>query len=355
MLQVGYSSLHALRAWGSDMSMAQTLSLLNPWQRNFPLVSRPYVVMGQNLSMSEQAVLAQLQVNAQEGSLSRIGGIFGAKAGGAALLAAMQVPVDRLDEVAALVSSHPGVNHNYERENIYNLWFVVTASCEQTLVETLDFLEAKTGLSALRLRMRKPYRIDLGFDLQHQLATSRGQSNAQVPDHSLTIAAHDLPLAALVEEGLPLISKPFEQWAEQLHTTEGKVLEKLNEWLEQGVLRRFGCIVRHHEFGFDANAMTVFNVPDDRVDVCGQLLAERPEVTLAYQRERAPNWSYNLYCMVHGRDRATVLSQINDLTHACDLKDVPREILFSRRRFKQIGARRFRPVTEKELTHAHST
>ena len=136
----------------------------------------------------------------------------------------------------------------------------------------------------------------------------------------------------------------------------------LQRWLDAGTLSRFGVVVRHHEFGFDANAMTVFDVPDDLVDARGAALACADGVTLAYRRVRAPEWRYNLYCMVHGRDRDAVLAVIARLTESCGLADYPRRVLFSRRRFKQTGPRRFRALppgcndvqSQNESAHAHA-
>jgi hypothetical protein len=99
-------------------------------------------------------------------------------------------------------------------------------------------------------------------------------------------------------------------------------------------------VVRHHELGFTANAMTVWNVPDAKADAAGAAVAAHPFVTLCYRRpRRLPDWPYNLFCMVHGRDRDTVLSQIETLNRVAGLGGYPHAILFSRRRFKQRGAR----------------
>jgi hypothetical protein len=102
--------------------------------------------------------------------------------------------------------------------------------------------------------------------------------------------------------------------------------------------------------------MTVFDVPDERVDACGAALARVPGVTLAYRRERASGWPYNLYCMVHGRDRQAVMGVLAEAIGPCGLADCPRSVLFSRRRFKQTGARRFRDRVASPTTgelHAH--
>ena len=65
-----------------------------------------------------------------------------------------------------MVSSYPEVNHNYEREHHYNLWFVVATEREQRLREVLTELEARTGLKVLDLPLLEDFHIDLGFDLR---------------------------------------------------------------------------------------------------------------------------------------------------------------------------------------------
>ncbi|MDH5540457.1 MAG: Lrp/AsnC family transcriptional regulator [Rhizobacter sp.] len=318
-------------------------ALLNDWQRDWPLVDRPYAAIAATSGGTEQQVIATYRELLAEGAISRIGGIWGAGAGGAALLCAFAVPEERLEAVAALVSAHPGVNHNYEREHHFNLWFVVTGRDSVAVAMAVDALELQTGCRALRLRMRRAYRIDLGFDLKRELAARGPVARREVEP----VQAADAPLAALLEDGLPLTERPFEAWAQRLGDQPGsdarQLRETLQRWLQQGTLRRLGVIVRHHEAGFGHNAMTVFDVPDALVDHCGDLLAVQPGVTLAYQRERAEDWPYNLYCMVHGRDRGAVHAAIAAAIQGSGLATHPQAVLFSRRRFKQAGARYFRP------------
>jgi DNA-binding Lrp family transcriptional regulator len=327
------------------------LALLNPWQHDFPLVRDPFDVIARALSVDPEGVLAGYRRLLADGSLSRIGAVFAAGAGGAGLLAAMAVPAERLDAVAGIVSAQPGVNHNYEREGLHNLWFVMTGADRAAVDAAMDQLEHATGLAALRLRMLRPYRIDLGFDL-NGTARARPPRRAEVP----RVAEADWPLAALAEAGLPLERDPFDRWAAQLGRQPQDVLATLAGWVQAGTLNRFGTVVRHHELGWSANAMTVFDVPDERVDACGAALARVPGVTLAYRRERAAGWPYNLYCMVHGRDREAVARLLAEAIGPCGLADCPRSVLFSRRRFKQTGARRFRDrvtLPTRGESHAH--
>ena len=160
--------------------MPHDLPLLNHWQRDFPLQRAPFAAIGQALGLSTAQVLAHYQRLHGQGFFSRIGAVFAPGAGGASLLAAIAVPPQRLEAVAAVVSSYPGVNHNYEREHTVNLWFVATGSDAAQVEELLRSIEAETGLSVLRLPMLRPYRIDTGFDLRGAQSGSAGATEVQL-------------------------------------------------------------------------------------------------------------------------------------------------------------------------------
>jgi DNA-binding Lrp family transcriptional regulator len=140
--------------------------LLNEFQRDFPLSPTPYRELARRLGVSEVEVLATLERLTAAGAVSRVGPVFRPHSIGASTLAAMAVPAGRLAEIAALVSGYAEVNHNYEREHRYNLWFVVTGATKQRLRQVLFDIERKSGLPVLDLPLMNDYHIDLGFDIQ---------------------------------------------------------------------------------------------------------------------------------------------------------------------------------------------
>ena len=120
---------------------------------------------------------------------------------------------------------------------------------------------------------------------------------------------------------------------------DGQVIDQLADWVDRGVLRRLGLIVRHHEFGYTANAMCVWQVPPALRDAKGEALAAQHGVNLCYARPaRGSHWPYNLFCMVHGKDRTEVSLRVAELNQAAGLEQLPHAVLFSTRRFKQSGA-----------------
>lgn len=150
----------------------------------------------------------------------------------------------------------------------------------------------------------------------------------------------DHALMTALQDGLPLTSRPYAALGARVGLEETAVLERLQRLRAGGIIRRFGAIVRHHEVGYRANAMAVFDIPDSQVSTLGARLATEPAVTLCYRRHRAPGrWPYNLYCMIHGTDRAVVEAQCADLRHRHGLDAFPHALLFSLRRFKQTAGR----------------
>lgn len=315
----------------------QTLEfrLLNEFQRDFPLVPTPFADIARRLGSDEATVLITLQRLCKTGAISRIGAVFAPHSVGASTLAALAVPRERLDEVAAMVSAYPGVNHNYEREHAYNLWFVATAAEESGLAALLDEIEAATGCSPIALPLLEEFHIDLGFDLLHGDKVQHSARRCEKRSTSVL----DRQLIAALQPGLPLVTHPFAQLAMTIGVQETTLMARLTEWIEEGCIKRFGVVVRHHELGYRANAMVVFDVPDNLVSAVGQRLAREAGVTLCYRRQRdLPHWQHNLFCMVHGRSREEVEPVIERL---CRIAGYPCTALFSLRRFKQCGATYF--------------
>lgn len=140
--------------------------LLNDFQRDLSLSATPYADMAKQLGVSEEDVLQSIKSLQKRGVISRVGPVFRPNRIGVSTLAAMAVPDDKLECVARIISAFPEVNHNYQRDHDYNLWFVVTASSEEHLDIVLYEIEQHTEHSLMSLPMLDDYFIDLGFKLK---------------------------------------------------------------------------------------------------------------------------------------------------------------------------------------------
>jgi len=174
---------------------------------------------------------------------------------------------------------------------------------------------------------------------------------ADLNKHVLQLNESDRALIKAVEHGLPIVSRPYSIIAKQLNSTEQEVISRLQYLIDSGAIKRYGVVVRHKELGYTANGMVVWNIPDNKVDEIGACIGKYSCVTLSYRRpRRLPNWSYNLFTMVHGSDREEVKQKLQQIIDECGLQDIEHNILFSTRRFKQRGA----SYTEKPQTDSHN-
>lgn len=310
------------------------LALLDRFQRDLPLEPRPFARIAVRLGISEADTIDRLFRMRTEGRIARVGGTVRPNTAGASTLAALAVPVDRIDEVAAIVGAEPGVNHSYLREGDWNLWFVATAPDAASLAASLHRIEGTTALQVLDLRLVRPFNIDLGFPLA-------GGPVAMPGDRPLVtdaLRASDRPLLHALSRGLDLTPRPYATLGQQIGWDETAVTHRIGELLQAGILTRLGVIVRHRALGFTANAMVVWDVAETAE--AGPALAALPGVTLAYERRPVAGiWPYRLYCMIHARSRPEALTVLTHARALPALQGADHRVLFSTRCFKQSGAR----------------
>lgn len=318
--------------------------LLEEWQRGFPLVARPFCVIADRLDVRESDVIACLKELKTEGVISRVGAVVRPNTLGASTLAAIAAPESAMVTVASMIAAEPGANHVYLREGQWNIWFVVTGPDRDYVDQTLQRIEKATGLRLLDLRLERAYHIDLGFSL-NGVAPARRRMVDCPQQAGDVLQPGDRELAQILTEGLPLISRPFEDVAMRLGRTESQVIARLTQLSSAGILPRVGVIVRHRALGWRSNAMVAWKVSADEVDRAGRKLARAPGVNLCYRRAAyADCWPYNLYCMVHAKTRGEALYAIETAQAAAGLGEFPRQVLFSVRCFKQTGAMIARPM-----------
>ena len=310
--------------------------VLKHGQREMPIQERPFLAWANQWACSEANLIATLRQMKSEGAISRVGPVFSPNQVGSSCLAAFAVPEHEVPAMAALVNAHPGVNHNYWREHLFNVWFVMHASDESQRELALDQLQAQIPYPLIRLPLQHAFHIDLGFDLH----TGARCLDQRLPEQKkLIMSAQERQWLDALQVGLPLVAKPYEQIAAQTGGSSAQLMQTVQAWLTQGVIKRVGAVVMHRHHGFSANAMVVFDVPESQVDDIGHWLKRQDGVHLCYQRARhLPHWHYNLFCMVHGKVRAETSDKVNAIRQSPTMSAWDSAVLFSTQEFKQQGA-----------------
>jgi len=139
--------------------------LLNDYQQDFPLSPTPYLDIANTLGVTEEEVLAAFSALSEQDFISRIGPIIQPNQLGISTLIAMAIPIEQLTKTAHIISDFPEVNHNYEREHRFNLWFVLIARDQQHLSSVIEQIEMQTSFKTMQLPLLEDYFINLGFQL----------------------------------------------------------------------------------------------------------------------------------------------------------------------------------------------
>lgn len=139
-------------------------AIINTLQDGFPVCERPYAAAAESIGIDETELLRRIEAMREQNTISRFGPLFHAeRLGGALTLAAMRIPPQEMDRVAALVNAHPEVAHNYERAHAFNMWFVLATETEAGLFATIKAIEAETGYPVYNMPKLEEYYLNLRF------------------------------------------------------------------------------------------------------------------------------------------------------------------------------------------------
>ncbi len=148
----------------------------------------------------------------------------------------------------------------------------------------------------------------------------------------------DREILKILQDDVPLISRPFLEVAKKLDIKEEEVIRRIKKMMSEGIVRRFSASIRHRKLGITANPLVAWKVPERRVEEVGEKLASFEEVTHCYERAIIPGkWKYNIYTMIHGYDRDDVKKTAKKLSDAVGIKDY--ELLYSSKEFKKTYKR----------------
>ncbi len=325
-------------------------ALLNRIQGDIPIVERPYAAIGAQLGLAEEEVLAQLQAEKQAGVLRQISAIFDTRTLGyqSSLVAVIADP-DKLDEVAGVISAHPGVSHNYRRNHRFNLWYTIAVPPESDLSAHVDLLHQLSGAQVTRLMPTLHlFKIGVEFDMTGQLALNAKskpayQQEQRNPDYQ--VSELDRRFVLEFQKDLPLVQRPFQEASEALGLSVDQLAAHAERMRRAGALRRISAVFHHQSAGFRYNAMGVWAVPQDQVADLGQKMAEFRAVSLCYLRPTYPEWPYTIFTMVHGRSKEEALGKIGAIA-AEVAPDIPHEVLYSTKEYKKVRLEYFIPEFE---------
>jgi DNA-binding Lrp family transcriptional regulator len=142
-----------------------------------------------------------------------------------------------------------------------------------------------------------------------------------------------------IQDALPIVPEPYRAVADEVGMSEDRVIELISSMLAAGKIKRIGAVPNHYALGITANGMSVWDIPDELASDIGRRLGALDEITHCYRRPRRDGWPYNIFGMVHARDRDEVIATVERIAQDLGIRQYPHDVLFSTRLLKKRGTR----------------
>jgi siroheme decarboxylase len=316
--------------------------ILNRIQKDFPLTADPFSEISKDLSMSEDDFLQSVQKLKFAGIVRNISGIFNAgRLGYFSCLVAFRVDDGNIDKTAAVINSHPGVSHNYQRKHRYNIWFTLAVDSQEKLEHTVTILADKAmAADYLILRNEKLLKIGLMLAIGEEQGNDIQSAAEYGPAGELTaytLSSEEKECIRLLQMDLPLDKNPFAALIESNRSfidldsfiDDSRLLKR------EGILRRYSAVLRHRKAGYGSNAMTVWK-PESGADMeqIAGLFHKNRLISHLYLRSVYPGrWEYPLFAMIHARSDEELNGVINNLALESGIHEY--EVLPTMKEFKK--------------------
>ncbi|MEI7731653.1 MAG: Lrp/AsnC family transcriptional regulator [Verrucomicrobiota bacterium] len=289
---------------------ASDTRILDLIQTEVPLDPQPFQVIGERVGLPESEVIQRIAaLKTPPPIIRQISAIFDSKSLGyhSTLVAAM-VDESHLDQAVAVINQHPGVSHNYRRNNAFNLWYTLAVPPHSILglEKTLAILHRLSGAKSTRLLPTlRLFKIGVKLDLSGSadLATRSDKPAFSAEDQEaaagIPVTETDKRMIRVMQRNLPIVSRPFDSWASEAGVSVSELLAAARQYITEKRMRRFSAVLKHREMGFSANGMGVWDVPVEQREAFGRVAASFSAVSHCYERPSYPDWPFSIFTMVH--------------------------------------------------------
>jgi DNA-binding Lrp family transcriptional regulator len=309
--------------------------LLGMLQSAFPLSREPYHDIGIELGMAADDVIRGIIDLKKKGIVRQVSPVLDARRlGFQSTLVAMKVEDARIKSAEKYLSGHPGISHGYEREHEFNIWVTLSLPPGTDLQAEVQDISARCSAQAvIALPATRVFKLRTDFSRTEDTPAEELISTGSGLPGRARLSQADRQVINGLQHDLPLCPDPFSLLAHGIGMDVEKMLVHGRSLLRRGIMRRYGASINHRNAGYRANAMTCWVVPAGKVVRLGRLLASSRQVSHCYERAANRLWHYNLFTMVHSRDKTACLRAIEKMAAGTGLTDYA--VLFSVKEFKK--------------------
>lgn len=284
--------------------------LLNQIQYGVPLAGRPFRDIGLNSSLDEDEVIRRVLYLKECGILRWVGAVVDwRKLGFKTTLVAMSVAAERLEDAAQFIKRQQGVGHSYARTHRYNLWFFLNVPPSQELDAVIEELAFQVGSQAtVNLPALRVFKIESFYDMLGGNGNEQEVNVFEPPEPAGQCCGRkpsvvELGILKELQNDLPVKRRPFDQMARRVDIYLEEFLEKSQELIRQGVIRRYSGVVHHRKVGLTYNVLSCWKVPPAKVEATGAKMVRLAAVARCYERATSSAWPYNVFATIQGRSQ----------------------------------------------------
>jgi len=302
-------------------------------QKSFPVTARPFAELAVQLGTEEEELITLYRKLKDDKVIRQTSAIFDTNSLGyhSSLVA---FSVRDIGAAAAIINTHPGVSHNYERDHDFNLWFTIACAPDSVLGldRTVQLLAKRCDADDfLILPTTKMFKISVQLDMKGDRAKKeRLERKTKIP---MQLEPIHYELIKGLQKNIEPVADPFAPLVAALGIDYDTLATETRRLQDAGYMRRFASILHHRRAGFTANAMVVWNIPHARAMAAGEAAAAFSAVSHCYLRPTYPNWPYPLFSMVHGQSKEEVEAIVEAIAEEVGTRDY--RYLYSTREFKK--------------------
>ncbi len=121
----------------------------------------------------------------------------------------------------------------------------------------------------------------------------------------------DLHILDVLQDEIPLVTRPFATIAERLGISEQEVLDRLKRLQEEGIVRGISPTLESRHMGRSAATLVALHVPDEKVHEIAAIISSYPEVSHNFRRDHY----YTLWFTLSGKKEEDLQRVLREILH----------------------------------------
>lgn len=309
-------------------------TILEIIQNEIPLIKNPFLELSKKIKISNESLIQKIKILKKNKIIRKICPIYDTKIlKYKSSLIAFKVKEKNILNTINFINSHPGVSHNYKRNNNFNIWFTIAIPPDTNLniKNTIKIILKKTKPEDyIILPSKKTFKIGVKLNFSQNIKKEDIKKQKIKTKQEVILTNEEKKIISISQNDIPIISNPFKNIAKKAKLEENYFINQLQIMKKKNIIRRFAALISHKKAGFVNNGMTLWTLKKQEMIKISKKAIEIKNISHCYERKKSKIWNFNFYCMIHSKN----LNNINQIIKEIDTQKNPK-IIYSTKEFKK--------------------